>query len=198
MPEHAELSGGDPAPGEVTRLLRAWQGGDPAALERLIPLVYDGLHLIAQRHLRHERPGHTLQPTAIVNEAYLKLVDAPVENWQNRVHFFAVASRVMRQILVDYARRRAAQKRGGGASGCLIASEAITMPRGIDLIAVDDALGRLSALDPEQGRIVEMRFFGGLTVDETAMALDVSAATVNRKWVCARAWLHRELVGESR
>ena len=182
--------GGAPAPGDVTRLLLAWQGGDPAALERLIPLVYDGLHRIAERHLRHERPGHTLQPTAIVNEAYLKFVDAPVENWQNRVHFFAVASRVMRQILVDYARRRSAQKR---QSPCLVESEAMTAPRGIDLIAVDDALGRLSALDPEQGRIVELRFFGGLTVEETATALDVSAATVNRKWVSARAWLHREL-----
>ena len=198
MPDQADQPGGAPAPGDVTRLLIAWQAGDAAALDRLIPLVYDGLHRIAERHLRNERSGHTLQPTAIVNEAYLKLVDAPVGNWQNRVHFFAVASRVMRQILVDYARRRAAQKRGGGHASCLVQSEAVTAARGIDLIAVDDALGKLAALDPEQGRIVELRFFGGLTVEETATALDVSPATVNRKWVSARAWLHRELASAPR
>jgi len=198
MPDQTDQPGGAPAPGDVTRLLIAWQAGDAAALDRLIPLVYDGLHRIAERHLRNERSGHTLQPTAIVNEAYLKLVDAPVGNWQNRVHFFAVASRVMRQILVDYARRRAAQKRGGGQASCLVQSEAVTAARGIDLIAVDDALGKLSTLDPEQGRIVELRFFGGLTVEETATALDVSPATVNRKWVSARAWLHRELASAPR
>lgn len=192
---HHERPGGAKAPGDVTGLLVAWQGGDAAALERLIPLVYDRLHRIAERHVRHERPGHTLQPTAIVHEAYLKLVDQPVENWQNRVHFFAVASRVMRQILVDYARRRAALKRGGGKAACLVETEAVTTPRGIDVIAVDQALERLSGLDPEQAQIVEMRFFGGLTVDEAATALDVSTATVNRKWVSARAWLHRELAG---
>ncbi len=193
-----EPPSGGKALGDVTGLLVAWQGGDAAALERLIPLVYDSLHRIAERHVRQERPGHTLQPTAIVHEAYLKLVDRPVGKWQNRIHFFAVASRVMRQILVDYARRRLAQKRGGGAATYRMETDAVTAPRGIDVIAVDDALERLSGLDPEQAQVVEMRFFGGLTVDEAATALRVSPATVNRKWVSARAWLHRELAGSFR
>jgi RNA polymerase sigma-70 factor (ECF subfamily) len=198
MSDRADRPGGAQAPGEVTRLLLAWQGGDRAALESLIPLVYEELHRIAQRHMRRERPGHTLQPTAIVNETYLKLIGPPVENWQNRVHFFAVASRVMRQILVDHARRRAAQKRWGREAASRIETEVVIAPRGIDLIAVDDALEKLSVLDPEQAQVVEMRFFGGLTVDEAATALHASAAKVNRKWVSARAWLHRELAGSFR
>src|SRR5215471_10850778 len=187
--------GGAPPPGDVTRLLQAWQGGEAEALDRLIPLVYAELRRIAERQLRRERAGHTLQPSAIVHETYLRLVDNPVENLQNRVHFFAVASRVMRQILVDHARRRAAQKRGGGEAASRIETMAMTLPRSVDVIAVDEALERLAALDSEQTQIVELRFFGGLTVEEAAEALGISRATVHRKWAVARAWLHRELMG---
>jgi len=185
------------SPGEVTGLLVAWQNGDSSALERLMPLVYAELHRIAERHLRRERPGHTLQPSAMVNETYLKLVESPVARWQDRVHFFAVAARVMRQILVDYARRRGAQKRGGGQSVSRMETVAWATAREVDVIAVDDALRKLSTLDDEQARVVELRFFGGLTVEEAAEALGVSAATVHRKWIGARAWLHRELSGST-
>lgn len=185
---------GAPPSGDVTGLLVAWQNGDRGALEHLIPLVYDELHRIAERQLRHERQGHTLQPSAVVHETYLKLVDRPTPNWQGRVHFFAVAARAMRQILVDYARRRAAQKRGRGASLSMLESELVSKPREVDVIAVDEALKKLARLDPEQAQLVELRFFGGLTVDEAAAALQISNATIHRKWVVARAWLHRELV----
>ena len=188
---------GIPNPGDVTGLLQAWQKGDRDALEALMPLVYGELHRLAEIHLRNERQGHTLQPSAIVNETYLKIVDRPAANWQNRVHFFAVASRAMRQILVDHARRKAAQKRGGGQELSRIETEVMTLPKEVDVIAVDDALKKLAALDPEQAQVVEMRFFGGLTVDEAAAALHISKASVHRKWVVARAWLHRELVGRS-
>jgi RNA polymerase sigma factor (TIGR02999 family) len=197
MSEQFEPQAVEPSPGEVTRLLRAWQGGDAQALDRLMPLVYDSLRRIAQAQLRHERPGHTLQPSAVVNETYLKLVESPVANLQNRVHFFAVAARAMRQILVDHARRRAAQKRGGGEVS-RIETEVMTLPRDADVIAVDEALERLAALDSEQARVVELRFFAGLTLDEAAVALDISRATVHRKWTVARAWLHRELSGAAR
>jgi RNA polymerase sigma factor (TIGR02999 family) len=198
MSEEARRPGGDAVPGDITRLLFAWQNGDHRALELLIPIVYDELHRLAENHLRKERPGHTLQPSAIVNETYLKLVDRPAGNWQNRVHFFAVASRAMRQILVDYARRRVAQKRGGGEVLSGIDTEAMTLPPKVDVIAVDNALEKLAALDSQQAQVVELRFFGGLTIDETAQALHTSRASVNRKWVVARAWLHRELAGQSR
>ena len=184
--------GGAPANGEVTDLLLAWQGGDRTALDRLVPLVYSQLHRIAAARLRDERPGHTLQPSAIVHETYLKLVGRSHGRWESRTQFFAVASRSMREILVDYARRRAAQKRADPRESRLD-TEAMVLPRGADIIAVDDALEKLAALDREQARIVELRFFGGLTVEEAADALDVSAATVERKWRAARAWLHREL-----
>jgi RNA polymerase sigma-70 factor, ECF subfamily len=184
--------GGAPANGEVTDLLLAWQGGDRSALDRLVPLVYAQLHRLAEARLRDERSGHTLQPSAIVNETYLKLVGRTHSRWQSRTHFFAVASRSMREILVDHARRRAAQKRAG-PHGSRLDTEAMVLPRGADIIAVDDALERLATLDREQARIVELRFFGGLTVDEAASALGVSTATVERKWRAARAWLHREL-----
>jgi RNA polymerase sigma factor (TIGR02999 family) len=193
--DHPDEREEPPVPGDVTRLLQAWQGGDRIALEKLIPLVYGELHRIAQRQLERERPGHTLQPSAIVNETYLKLVDNPVENLENRAHFFGVASRLMRQILVDHARRRAAQKRGGGDAGARLETVAMTLPKEVDVLAVDEALQRLAALDAEQTQIVELRFFGGLTVDESAEALGISRATVNRKWASARAWLHRELTG---
>ncbi|HTS01586.1 MAG TPA: sigma-70 family RNA polymerase sigma factor [Thermoanaerobaculia bacterium] len=187
-----------PSPaGEVTRLLRAWRQGDRGALESLIPLVYADLHRMAERRLRGERPGHTLQPTAIVNEAYLRLVGAEGQDWENRAHFFAAAARSMRRILVDHARTRQAKKRGGGGTRYLLDTTIMVEPRAVDLIAVDDALEKLAALDPEQGRVVELRFFAGLTEDETAGALGVSPATVHRKWLSAKAYLHRELAGHA-
>jgi RNA polymerase sigma factor (TIGR02999 family) len=187
-----------PPAGEVTRLLLAWKQGDRCALESLIPLVYDDLHRMAERHLRGERPGHTLQPTAIVNEAYLRLVGSEGGDWQNRAHFFAAAARSMRRILVDHARSRDAKKRGGRGARALLDTAIMVEPRAVDLIAVDDALEKLAALDAAQGRVVELRFFAGLTEDETAEALGISPATVHRKWISAKAYLHRELAERSR
>jgi RNA polymerase sigma factor (TIGR02999 family) len=180
-------------PGEITRLLIAWREGDGAALEELIGLVYGELHRMAERYLRQERPGHTLQPTAIVNEAYLKLLGRRDSDWQNRAHFFAVAAQSMRRILVEHARHRDAKKRGGGGTRYLLDTVVLAEPRSVDLIAVDDALVKLSALDAEQGRVVELRFFGGLTEEETAKVLEISASTVRRKWLLAKAFLQREL-----
>ena len=185
-----------PPAGEVTRLLRAWRQGDRDALESLIPLVYADLHRMAERRLRGERPGHTLQPTAIVHEAYLRLVGPEGEDWQNRAHFFAAAARSMRRILVDHARAKGAKKRGGGGNRVLLDTTVMVEPRAVDLIAVDDALEKLAALDAEQGRVVELRFFAGLTEDETADALGISPATVHRKWLSAKAYLHRELAAQ--
>ncbi len=184
--------------GEVSRLLLAWKEGDREALESLIPLVYSDLHRMAERHLRRERPGHTLQPTAIVNEVYLRLVGGEGGAWQNRAHFFAAAARSMRRILVDYARARKAKKRGGQGARYVLDTAVIVEPRAVDLIAVDNALERLAELDAEQGRVVELRFFAGLTEGETAEALGISPATVHRKWLSAKAYLHRELAGRSR
>jgi RNA polymerase sigma factor (TIGR02999 family) len=184
-------------PGEVTRLLIAWRHGDRGALDRLIPIVYGELHRMAERYLRGERIGHTLQPSAIVNEAYLRLLGRQGANWQNRAHFFAVAAQSMRRILVEHARRRDAQKRGGQGARYLLDTVVLTEPRAVDLIAVDDALVKLTALDAEQGRVVELRFFGGLTEEETAEALEVSPSTVHRKWLLAKAFLHRELSSSS-
>ena len=180
---------------EFTSLLIAWGGGDRSALDRLMPTVYDELRKLARRQLRREQLGHPLQTTALVHEAFLRLVDARQVRWDSRAHFFGVTARLMRQILVDHARTRDAAKRGGGvAEGSLdeavgLATEAV---RG-DLLAMDEALYRLETLDPRQSRIVELRFFGGLTVDETAAALELSAATVKREWALARAWLWRAL-----
>ena len=189
-----ELVAAPPSPpGEVTRLLIAWRHGDDRALEEVIPLVYEELHRMAERHLRHERPGHTLQPTAIVNEAYLRLLSRQDENWQNRAHFFAVAAQSMRRILVDHARARQRKKRGGQGTRWLIDTVAITEPREVDLIAVDDALLKLAELDPQRGRIVELRFFGGLTENDAAKVLGVSTRTIKRKWKLAKAFLYREL-----
>lgn len=184
--------------GEVTRLLLAWRQGDRGALESLIPLVYGDLHRMAERHLRGERPGHTLQPTAIVNEAYLRLVGGEGQDWQNRAHFFAAAARSMRRILVDHARSRNAKKRGGSRTRTLLDTAIMVEPRAVDLIAVDDALEKLAALDPEQGRVVELRFFAGLTEGETAEVLEISPSTVHRKWLSAKAYLHRELAERPR
>jgi RNA polymerase sigma factor (TIGR02999 family) len=194
MSESTELDAVSPSPpGEVTRLLLAWRQGDGKALEELIPLVYEELHRMAERYLRNERPGHTLQPTAIVHEAYLRLIPRQTEDWQNRTHFFAVAAQSMRRILVEYARARQAKKRGGRGTHWLLDTVVMTEPREVDLIAVDDALLKLSALDGQQGRVVELRFFGGLTEDQVADVLGVSTRTVRRKWTLAKAFLYREL-----
>lgn len=189
-------AGPDPSPGEVTALLLAWSAGDRAALERLIPLVYGDLRKRAESYLRKERRGHTLQPTALVNEAYLKLVDQTRVKWLNRAHFFGVASRAMREVLVDYARRHRAGKRGAGETRiALEEGSAATPPRSLDLLALDVALDRLAALDERQSKLVELRVFAGLTIDETAAAMGISPATVSREWKHAEAWLHREMAG---
>jgi RNA polymerase sigma factor (TIGR02999 family) len=177
-------------PGDVTRLLLAWSKGDRDALEGLIPVVYGELRRIADRYFRHERPDQTLQPTALVHEAYFKLIDQDHAHWQNRAQFFGVAAQLMRRILVDHARTRGAVKRGGGVSPVtLVDAAGASPPRGVDVIALDDALTRLTRLYPEQGRLVELRYFGGLTIEETGEAMGISPATVKRQWTVARAWL---------
>ncbi len=190
-----EDSGPTPPQGEVTRLLLAWNQGDQSAIERLMPLVYDELRRLAERHFRRERVGHTLQPTAVVHEAYFRLVDQTRVTWKNRGHFFAVASQAMRRILVDYARARAADKRGGGEKRVTLASaEASPEPSGeLDLLALDEALTRLKGLDGAQAQVVELRFFGGLSIEETAEALETSPSSVKREFRSAKAWLYREL-----
>jgi RNA polymerase sigma factor (TIGR02999 family) len=185
-----------PAPHDVTALLESWSNGDPDALQRLMPLVYDELHRLARNYLRRERPDHTLQSTALVHEAYMRMVNQKTVHWQNRAHFFGVAAQSIRHILVDYARSYQTTKRGsGGHKLSLDEAIAITEARDIDLIALDDALNGLSAVDPQQGRIVELRFFGGLSIEETADVLKISPATVKRDWVMAKAWLYRNLSG---
>ena len=185
-------------PGDVTRLLLAWSRGDRDALEGLIPVVYGELRRIAARYFRHERPGQTLQATGLVHEAYLKLIDQDHARWQNRAQFFGVAAQLMRRILVDHARTRVAAKRGGGLSPVTLFDVADASPAGgIDVIALDDALTRLTRCYPEQGRLVELRFFGGLTIEETGEAMGISPATVKRQWTVARAWLLRDLEGEA-
>jgi RNA polymerase sigma-70 factor, ECF subfamily len=185
--------------GQLTRLLEAWSRGDERAIDTLIPLVYSDLHRLAHRYLADERPGHTLQTTALVNEAYLRLVDRAHANPQNRAQFFAVCSRVMRQILVDWARARKALKRGG-AIPALELQEELAAPegRGADLIAIDDALTALAAFDRRKSQVVEMRFFGGLSAQEIAMVLQVSEETVHRDWKLAKSWLRREMRKEPR
>jgi RNA polymerase sigma factor (TIGR02999 family) len=187
---------GRPAePGEVTRLLLAWNGGDRAALERLMPLVYGELRQIAQRHFRREKPGHTLQPTAVVHETYFRLVDQSRVTWRNRGHFLAIASQAMRRILIDHARGRGAEKRGGQAERVVLDLE-IASPepaRDVDVLALDEALNRLKTLDGTQAQIVELRFFGGLTIEETADVLETSPSSVKRDFRSAKAWLFREL-----
>jgi len=181
-------------PPTMTQLLSAWSDGDKVALEQLMPLVYQELHRLAARHLASERAGHTLQPTALVNEAYLRLIDQKRVRWQTKAHFLAIAAHMMRRILVDYARARRYAKRGGGAPVVTLdEAAALSVERASDLIAVDDVLNRLSELDPRKGRVVELRFFGGLSVEETAEVLQISPNTVLRDWRTAKAWLHREL-----
>jgi RNA polymerase sigma-70 factor, ECF subfamily len=188
-----------PSPQEVTQLLLAWSQGDQSALDQLIPMVHAELHRLAHRCMDRERVGHTLQTTALVNEAYLRLIDSSQVRWQNRAHFFAVAAQLMRRILVDFARSRHNLKRGGAAQRVSL-DEALLLPQepDPDLIALDEALNALAALDPRQARAVELRFFGGLSVEETAEVLQVSPETVHRDWRVAKAWLLRELDREKR
>lgn len=186
------------SPHEVTRLLLAWNNGDETALPRLTPLIEAELHRLAQSYLRQERPGHSLQATDLVNEAYLRLADWKAIPWQNRAHFFGVAAQLMRHILVDHARRRRAHKRGGEAIQIsLTEAEKIPQQRSVDVIALDDALSSLTNFDERKSRIVELRFFGGLSEEEVAEVLKISLRTVQREWNLARAWLFRELRGEA-
>ena len=179
---------------EITRLLADWSNGDRQALEKLTPLVYDELRRLAGRYLRQERAGHTLQSTALVHEAYMKLVGQNNVRWQNRAHFFGIAAQMIRRILVDYARARKADKRGAGAER-LSLDEAIALPGGqdLDLVALDDALEGLAKIDARQSRLVELRFFAGLTIEETAEVMQTSHATVEREWKMAKAFMKREL-----
>lgn len=179
---------------EVTQLLIDWSNGNQAALDRLMPLVDRELHRLAHHYMRRENPGHTLQTTALVNEAYLRLVEQKHVHWKNRAHFFALAAQLMRRILVDRARSRRYAKRGGGAHRISFDETMVfSRERGSDLIALDEALNRLAAIDPRKGKVVELRFFGGLSVEETAEALQISAVTVMREWSMARAWLYNSL-----
>jgi RNA polymerase sigma factor (TIGR02999 family) len=182
---------------EVTQLLKDWSGGDEGALGKLIPLVQPELHRLAHHYMSRERTGHTLQTTALLNEAYLQLVDDPKRNWQNRTHFMAAAAQLMRRIIVDYARERRSLKRGGGALKVSLDEAAlVTGKQSEELLALDEALERLGVQDPRKSQIVELRYFGGLTVEETAEFLKLSHRTVKREWRMAKAWLYRALSGE--
>jgi len=184
-------------PSGVTELLRRWNSGDREAMDRLMPIVYDELRRLAAGYLKGERPGHTLQPTALVHEAYLRLVRQDRVEWQNRAHFFGIAASMMRRVLVDHARRRQAEKRdAGGFRLTLQLGEAFEAARDPELLELDQALGRLERLDADQARVVELRFFGGLTVEETAVVLGISTATVKREWRTAKAFLRREMASD--
>jgi RNA polymerase sigma factor (TIGR02999 family) len=191
--KHAKTT--PPAP-QITGLLVAWCRGDESALEQLMPLVHSELRRLAHREMGQERPGHTLQTTALVNEAYLRLIDVNQVQWQDRAHFFAMSARLMRRILVDYARSRQSRKRGGGTRKVSFEEALVVSPeRGEDLVALDDALRGLAAVDARKSQVVELRFFGGLSAEETAEALHVSVHTIIRDWRLAKAWLLRELAG---
>jgi RNA polymerase sigma-70 factor (ECF subfamily) len=180
---------------DISSLLRAWSAGDQSALERLTPIVYDELHRLARRYMKRERPGHSLQTTALVNEAYMRLVGYTRMQWQNRAHFFAVSAQLMRRILVEHARRQNL-KRGGGVEHISLDETALLgVDQDVDLVALDDAMNALARLDPRKVKVVEMRFFGGLSVEESAEVLNVSPVTVKRDWRAAKAWLYRELTG---
>lgn len=183
----------NPSPQDVSRMLRDWSNGDGDVPARLMPLVYDELRRLADHYLRGERPDHTLQPTALVHEAYLRLADQTSITWQNRVHFFAVAAQSMRQVLVDHARTHRAAKRGAGHKVSLDEASGASMEQNVDLLALDEALGRLAALDPQQSRIVELRYFGGLTIEETAEVMSLSPRTIRREWTMAKYWLKQQL-----
>jgi RNA polymerase sigma factor (TIGR02999 family) len=193
------MNGSPPSPAEITRILHEWQSGSRGALDRLIPLVYNELHTLASRQLAREWRHNRLQTTVVVNEAYMKLFGQREVDWQNRGHFFAIAAKVMRRILVDHARRELREKHGGDSVHVELA-DALSSPTAtpmdaVDALALDRALQELEEMDPEQGRIVELRFFGGLTVEETAAAVGISPATVKREWAIAKAWLYRALGG---
>ena len=180
----------------VTQLLVDWSSGSKQALDRLVPIVYDELRRQAARYLKRERVGHTLQTTALIHEAYLRLVDQKNVHWQNRAHFFGIAAQLMRQILVDHARTRKRAKRGGSRIRVsLNEATAVATVRDLDIVALDEALARLAEIDPQQSRVVELRYFSGLNVEETAEVLGISPATVKREWRIAKAWLHREISG---
>lgn len=186
---------GATAAGDITTLLKAWSEGDQTALERLTPIVYKELHRLAGRYMKGERPGHSLQTTDLVNEAYMRLVDYKRMQWQNRAHFFAVSAQLIRRILVERARRHNL-KRGGGIRHISLDEVAVAGGRSSDLVALDDAMKALAQFDPRKEQVVEMRFFGGLSVEETAEVLKISSVTVMRDWSTAKAWLYRELGGK--
>lgn len=180
---------------EITRMLHEWGGGNRDALDKLLPLIYDELHRQAAHYLRRERQDHTLQTTALINEAYLKLIDQREVNWESRTHFFAIAAQSMRRILIDYAKTKHRAKRGGGDIQITLDETVLgaTDEKSIDLIALDEALNRLAAKDEQQARVVELRYFSGLNLEETAKVLKISRITAARDWAMAKAWLHREL-----
>ena len=183
-----------PSPNDVTQLLVAWGDGDQTARDQLMPLVYTELHRLAHRHIKKERPGHTLQTSALVNEAYLRLVDQRDVQWQSRAHFFGIAAQMMRRILVDYARNRQFAKRGGkGLQVSLDVELVATKQRSADVVSLDDALNELATIDERKGRVVELKFFGGCSIEETAEVLGVSPGTVMRDWTLAKAWLRRTM-----
>jgi RNA polymerase sigma factor (TIGR02999 family) len=185
------------SPEPVSGLLAKWQGGDEEAFRALVPLLYKELRRLAHHYLQKERPDHTLQSTALVHEAYLRLAKQKPAHFENRVHFLAISAQLMRQILVEYARRRRTAKRDGGYKITLSGAESLLKDRSVDLMALDDALKGLAQLDPQQNQIVELRFFGGLTIEETAQALKISPATVKREWATARLWLHHHMKGQA-
>jgi RNA polymerase sigma factor (TIGR02999 family) len=189
------MSEGDAVRPNVTEMLRQWSSGNAEVMDELLPLIYDELHKRAAAYLRRERPNHTLQATALVHEAYLKLIDQREGNWSSRDHFFAIAAQAMRRILVDHARSRHRQKRGGSNEDLPLEDALLASAdeRNVDLIALDEAMKRLAKFDPQQERIVELRYFGGLSLDEAANALGISRATAARDWQVAKAWLHREM-----
>ena len=189
MGQEADARGPEP----ISQLLADWANHDPRAREQLVPIVYEELRRLAHHYMRGEREGHTLQTTALVNEAYLRLAGVDGLRWRDRAHFFAMAATLMRRVLVDYARQRGRDKRGAGVSVTSLEDDAIAPQPAVDIVALDEALERLAAVDPQQGRVVELRFFAGLSVKETAEALGVSAATVKRDWATAKLWLYNEL-----
>jgi RNA polymerase sigma factor (TIGR02999 family) len=180
---------------QVSRLLADWSKEDPAARDALVAIVYKELQRLAHHYMQGERANHTLQTTALVNEAYLRLTDLTRMQWRDRAHFFAMAATLMRRVLVDHARDRARDKRGGGVVFTALEDEPMAAPSSIDALALDEALDRLAAIDPQHARIVELRYFAGLTIEETSEALRISPATVKREWTFARAWLHHQLSG---
>jgi RNA polymerase sigma-70 factor (ECF subfamily) len=184
-----------PSPEKVSQLLVEWSDGDKAVLDKLIPLVYDELRRMAHRYMRGERPGHSLQTSAVINEAYLRLVDFRKMRWQNRAHFFAVAAQLMRRILVDHARSKHYVKRGQGACKVSFDEALVSREPATDMVALDDALIDLATFDPRKTQIVELRYFGGLSIEETAEVLGLSPTTVKREWRGAKAWLHRAITG---